>query len=129
MQSRRKIFKIFFSPPSSYKYFVKALHSDIDGNGHVNQAVFIKWCCDAATDAALNGAFQDFKHNMKAYNVEKVEVKYVREGLANEEYVVETWQDEKLLRTAADFVISRRDSTVVFMGRFTYNSALQASNL
>ena len=113
--------------PRAHKYTTKALHSDIDGNGHVNQAVFIRWCSDAEIDAVSKNVYRGFKEDTDIYYIEKIEVKYVREGLVNEQYVVETWQDGKS-PLIIHFVISK-DNDTVFVARFTYGSGSQVSNL
>ena len=105
-------------PPNAYTYSVKALHSDIDDNGHINQAVYIKWCTDASTDAAENGLFHGFSRNMGSYDIEKMEVSYIAEGLVNDEFVVATWQDHISLNMI--HFIMKVKGKLTFAARFTY---------
>ena len=117
----------FSVPPNIYKYNVKALHSDIDYNGHVTQSVYVKWCNDAGTDAAVNGFYFDFQENISNYDIEKMEVSYIGEVLVNDEIVVGTWQEDGNKKKLGFAMSTKRGP--VFAARFTYFSGMIKSNL
>ena len=52
------------------------------------------------------------------YDIEKMEVKYIGEGMLNEEFVVNTWQDKEIPFTI-HFVVTKQGK-VSFVGRFSY---------
>ncbi|WAR05073.1 hypothetical protein MAR_020442, partial [Mya arenaria] len=81
-------------PHEAFKFDLQSAFSDIDHNGHVNQSVYVKWCTDAGTEAALKGHYSGFKGNIGTYPMNTFELKYVGEVLANEPVVISTWQDK-----------------------------------
>lgn len=79
----RKVFKMKALP----------LHSDTDRNNHVNQSVYLRYCCDCATEAALKGVYRRFTSDICWYPVEEISLHHVNESLVNQELIVSTWQD------------------------------------
>ena len=114
-------------PPNVFRYETKALFSDIDFNGHINQSVYVRWCTDAGAEAASKGIYPDFKHDIGVYDIEKMEVKYIGEGMVNEEFVVLTWQDVIIPRTI-HFQVTKQGKPT-FVGRFLYGNGSVYSQL
>ena len=105
-------------PPRVFKYETKALFSDIDFNNHVNQSVYVRWCTDAGAEAASKGFYRDFNQDIGVYDIKEMKVKYIGEGMINDEFLVLTWQDETMPRTI-HFLITKQGRTT-FVGRFSY---------
>jgi len=70
-------------PDDTYKYTVKVLYSDMDFNRHTNQSIYVKFCLDCATDAALNGYYHHFKSDMCLHPVKQASMQYVGESHNN----------------------------------------------
>ena len=113
-------------PSDVFKYETKAMFSDIDFNGHVNQSVYVRWCTDAGAEAATNGFYRDFKQDIGFYDIEKMEVKYIGEGMIDEEFVVMTWQDD-IIPLTIHFIIMKQGKPA-FVGRFSYTKDSLASS-
>ncbi|XP_052805340.1 uncharacterized protein LOC128234841 [Mya arenaria] len=107
-------------PHEAFKFDLQSAFSDIDHNGHVNQSVYVKWCTDAGTEAALKGHYSGFKGNIGTYPMNTFELKYVGEVLANEPVVISTWQD-KDNHLVLHFVISK-ESKVAVVAKFIFLS-------
>ena len=112
--------------PEVFKYETKAMFSDIDFNGHVNQSVFVRWCTDAGAEAASKGFYRDFNQDLGFYDVKKMEVKYIGEGMIDEEFVVMTWQDDVIPFTI-HFQITKQGKPA-FVGRFSYAKVSNSSS-
>lgn len=91
---------------------VLPLHSDTDRNNHVNQSVYFRFCMDCATDAALSGRYRHFTSDMCWYPVLELNVYHVNESHANNELIVNTWQDNDDFRLI--YFIIKRKETVIF---------------
>ena len=105
-------------PPKIFKYETKAMFSDIDFNGHVNQSVYVRWCTDAGAEAAVNGFYRDFNQDIGFYDIEKLEVRYIGEGMIDDEFSVMTWQDDVMPRTL-NFQITKLGKPA-FVAKFSY---------
>ncbi|KAH3705059.1 uncharacterized protein LOC127860371 isoform X4 [Dreissena polymorpha] len=81
-------------PQDAFKFEVFAAFSDMDFNGHVNQSVYVKWCTDAGTEAAIKGHYSGFSGNIGRYPISKFKVKYIGEGFVNDKFEICTWQDK-----------------------------------
>ena len=114
-------------PATAYTYSTRAFASDIDFNGHVNQSIYVKWCSDAGTDAALKGRYSGFTQDLGKYPTKQISVKYIGEGFQGDQFVVNTWLDETD-KNVLHFVITR-DNGVVFVSRFSYFTCGLSSKL
>ncbi|XP_038077627.1 uncharacterized protein LOC119745382 isoform X2 [Patiria miniata] len=66
---------------------------DTDANEHLNQAVFIRFCFDCASGAALEGKLPSFVHDIIFSDAKTVWVRYVREAEVGEELTLSCWED------------------------------------
>lgn len=114
-------------PQSVFQYEVCAYYSDIDQNGHVNQSVYVKWCTDAGTEAAVKGRYQGFTDNIGKYPLDTLEVKYIGEGMVEDNFVVNTWQD-KQSPLVLYFAITK-ENKLTFVGRFKFRSSEYGARL
>jgi len=96
-------------PTEVFRMKAIPLHSDTDRNSHVNQSVYIRYCSDCATEAALSGVYRHFSSDMCWYPLLEMNIYHANESLANEELSVETWQDPEDFRIIF-FVIKRKDT-------------------
>lgn len=107
-------------PADAFAYETQSAYSDIDHNGHVNQSIYVKWCTDAGTEAAINGNYTGFKQNIGKYPLDTFELKYVKEGMVGESFVVYTWQDLDSPLTL-HFVVTRNGNTAT-VAKFKFKS-------
>jgi len=108
-------------PPGAFTFQVKSSFADIDHNGHVNQSIYVKWCTDAGTEAALKGNYSRFADNIGKYPLDIFEVKYIGEGFVGETFVVYTWQDSTV-PLVLYFAITKMEK-ITLVARFKYKSA------
>ncbi|KAL4228366.1 hypothetical protein ACF0H5_011414 [Mactra antiquata] len=108
-------------PDTAFQFKTKCTYADIDFNGHVNQSIYVKWCTDAGTEAALNGHYKNFSHNIGKYPLKSLNLKYIGEGFVDEIFVINTWQDEND-PLILHFGIMKNDK-LTLVAKFTYWSA------
>lgn len=82
-------------PSKAYSFNVRALLSDCDYNNHVNQATYLKWCSDAASEGATSGHFSYFNKHIELYPLKLMKMYYNGEGLVKDELVIYVWECEK----------------------------------
>ena len=114
-------------PENAFQYEVMSSYSDIDHNGHVNQSVYVKWCTDAGTEAALKGLYSGFTGNIGKYTLDSLEIKYIGEGLVDENFVINTWQD-KVSPQVLHFAITKHGKLTI-VAKFTYKTTEVGSRL
>ena len=114
-------------PKHAFAFEVRSSYSDLDFNGHVNQSIFVKWCSDAGSEAAICGYLPDFKTEIGKYPESRIRLKYVGEGMVDQYFVIYAWQDENLPLTI-NFVITR-ERKIIFVAIFSYSSAYTLAKL
>ncbi|WAR05071.1 hypothetical protein MAR_020440 [Mya arenaria] len=107
-------------PLDAYKFEIQAAFSDIDFNGHVNNSIYIKWCTDAGTEAALKGHYSGFSENIGKYPMDVFEIKYLGEGVVSDVFEILTWQDQEN-PFVLHFVFTKNEKVSVVV-RFQYKS-------
>lgn len=90
---------------------------DIDGNGHVNNVVYVRWIQDAAVAhwfAVVHGAARDLR-----WAVVRHEVDYKRPAVRGDTLVVTTWVGAVTAATCERFceVVRRSDAVVIARSR------------
>ncbi|XP_060589769.1 uncharacterized protein LOC132744969 isoform X6 [Ruditapes philippinarum] len=108
-------------PGNAFQYEVTSCYSDIDHNGHVNQSIYVKWCTDAGTEAALKGLYSGFTENIGKYPLDNLEIKYIGEGFVEENFVINTWQD-KVSPLILHFAITKQGELTI-VAKFSYKTA------
>nr|XP_054752122.1 uncharacterized protein LOC129257750 [Lytechinus pictus] len=102
-------------PPVKERSFTcttRALPSDTDSNGHVNQSACYKYCYDAASLAALQGnVFTKFCQDFAYYDVKRISVEYVGEINTGDDVEVLCWEDDSNQCTLC-FILSVRNKVV-----------------
>ncbi|XP_053409275.1 uncharacterized protein LOC123561343 isoform X7 [Mercenaria mercenaria] len=114
-------------PQNAFQYEVHSNYSDIDHNGHVNQSIYVKWCTDAGTEAALKGLYSGFIDNIGKYPLDSLEIKYIGEGMVDEQFAVNTWQDKDSPLVLHFAVTKQKKLTIV--AKFTYKASELGSRL
>lgn len=114
-------------PENVFQYEIVSSFSDIDHNGHVNQSVYVKWCTDVGTEAALKGCYSVFTDNIGKYPLDILEMKYLGEGLVDEVFIISTWQDNAS-PLVLHFTITKLGK-ITFVAQFTYKSSEFGSRL
>ncbi|KAK3087845.1 hypothetical protein FSP39_011420 [Pinctada imbricata] len=79
-------------PQDAYTYKVLVRSSDTDRNRHVNQAMYVKYCMDCATEAAINKYYKNFDSDMCMYTTTKWEIDYIGESGTRDLLEIVTWQ-------------------------------------
>ena len=96
-----------------FSYEIKALMSDCDKNGHVNQTAYVKWCSDVGVLAADLGRYRNFKKDIGMYALKELSVQYIGETLVDETVLVQTWEDTNEEMTV-HFVIKKKDKVIFY---------------
>ena len=96
-----------------FSYEIKALMSDCDKNGHVNQTAYVKWCSDVGVLAAGLGRYRNFKKDIGMYALKELSVQYIGETLVDETVLVQTWEDTNEEMTV-HFVIKKKDKVIFY---------------
>lgn len=115
-------------PPEAFALTTKSNFQDIDFNGHVNQSVYVKWCTDAGTDAALNGHYRGIRHNIGAYPLDNLDIRYLKEGGLQETFVIYTWQDSHSPLTL-HFVVTKSGQPTVIVRFHLKSLSISKSHL
>ncbi|CAH1794138.1 unnamed protein product [Owenia fusiformis] len=89
-----------------YRYETKVRWSDTDRYKHTNQASYIYFCLDAATDASLSNFYENIQGDFCKYHIKKITMGYHGESVANDTVVIETWQMED--KDTVHFQISKK---------------------
>ena len=78
-----------------HKFSMYIVHSDFDGYGHVNQAVYVRLCLDAVTDAFVQKHFIPIPGlSFDDYDVKQVDAMYIGEIAKCEEVIVFVWSSD-----------------------------------
>ena len=80
------------APTAAYRYSLKIPDSAIDGNGHVNNVVYLQWMQDAAVHhfEALGGASLTIQAGA-TWVVRSHKIEYLSPAFAGEQIEVRTW--------------------------------------
>ena len=79
-------------PDDSYLFKLQVRSSDTDKNGHTNQASYVMFCMDCATDAALKKYYRHFDSDMCMYTTTYWEIDYLGESRTGDVLDIYTWQ-------------------------------------
>jgi len=82
-------------PKNHFKMPIEAMKADIDGLGHVNNIVYLKWMIQAALghSAALGFDFEAFKKYGGVFVVRRHEIDYLRSAVLGDQLVMYTWSE------------------------------------
>ena len=83
------------TPTDCFKWCLTTRYSDLDSKLHANQSLYIKSCIDCVTHASKNGKLVPFYGDMIWYPVTYLAINYLVESFANDELVVNMWQDKE----------------------------------
>jgi acyl-CoA thioesterase FadM len=102
-----------------FRFEYKMAPSDTDMNGHVNSAVYIHLCIDAATVGCLEGTwFENLHGDLAVYNCTSMQGVYSKESDMNDVVHVLTWED-KQIKSRLNFDIVKGDSKL-FLASMTF---------
>lgn len=97
--------------PTPHLHRVDAVHGDIDGYGHVNNAVYVRWLDEAAWShsAALGLGPESCIASRKGMAVLRTQVHYLAPAFADDHLEVATWivRNDGRLRVERRFQIRR----------------------
>ena len=93
-------------PEDAFTHPYTVQYSDLDGNMHSNNVVYIRVCIDAASFACKNGNFRIFKDSMYHYDVCETSSYFKKESLAGDTLMTFVWEDEKD-NSVLHFVVKR----------------------
>jgi acyl-CoA thioesterase FadM len=82
------------TPTDCFKWCLTTRYSDLDSKLHANQSLYIKSCIDCVTHVSKNGKLVPFHGDMIWYPVTYLAINYLGESFANDELVVNMWQEE-----------------------------------
>lgn len=105
---------------------VKVFFSDCDDNYHANQAIYLKWCSDVASEAAVKGHFSFFTTHIELYPIEMMEIYYSGEAFVRDILAVKVWEckgDEICLR----FAVEKEKGIIFHMNMTFYDTQLDES--
>ena len=106
---------------NSFSLPILVAPADIDGQGHVNNVVYVRWMQDAAT-AHWEAAAPAELRSRVSWVVTRHEVDYKAPALVGERLVVKTWVGEPSGATWERFIEVRRvdDDRILARGRSVY---------
>jgi len=106
---------------NSFELAITVQPPDIDGQGHVNNVVYVRWMQDAAT-AHWEAVAPEELRSRVSWVVTRHEVDYKAPALVGEQLVVRTWVGEPSGATWERFIEVRRvgDDRVLARGRSVY---------
>ena len=81
-------------PARHFRYSVRVAHSDTDFFGHLNHSHYLRFCMDAAAEAAKAGALNNFTGDMFEYKLSDADLLYQAECHAGDELNIHLWEDE-----------------------------------
>lgn len=119
MKEGRLIISPFECKESSHQYKLIVPWSEMDGNNHTNYFSYVKFCKDAAMDAANTGAYTVITEPKLPYNLMSVRMLYRRECKANDVLTVHTWEDEDDPWTI--YFDIYKDDVSIFQSTFAYH--------
>ncbi|MFI3213765.1 MAG: thioesterase [Eubacteriales bacterium] len=79
----------------------RVFSSDIDGNGHMNNAHYVRWCFDMYETSELN-----------MRKVKSFQIQYVKELLENDEITINRYD--------SGYIVGESDETVYFIGKIAF---------
>ncbi|XP_005109100.1 uncharacterized protein LOC101860848 [Aplysia californica] len=95
--------------------------SDVDHNGHTNQASYVRFCMDAAESVNRRKQLKRFSGDICLYPIMKLSTAYRSETYVGDELSTCLWQDD-LSPFMIHFVLFRED-TIVFSATVTFKNA------
>ena len=104
-------------PDLTHNYDVKVAWTDMDNYKHTNYVSYIRYCQDAALDATHAGFFTRVKGDFLTYNVNKMDISYRGESVANDLLTVHVWENEEN-PFVLHFTITKND-TLIFQNTIT----------
>ena len=76
-----------------YCYQMKAHYCDVDLFGHVNNANYLKYCLEAASDAVKNKFYSKVLKNVYRCHMQDMEQLYIGQCHAGDTIAMETWEN------------------------------------
>ena len=102
----------FLLPTSGvFKHSFIVNFSDLDGNQHMNMAVYLRMCMDSAVIASKTGKLEHFTGELNSYRLRYVNVRYIRECMVGDTLLVMGWEDKSQLDTML-FVVYMNDIVI-----------------
>ncbi|KAI8492998.1 hypothetical protein Bbelb_290020 [Branchiostoma belcheri] len=78
--------------PTMYSCTFRVGESDLDGNGHTNQSVYIRLCSDTAAFSTKAGRYTSLSGDVLKYPVKKIAMPFKREALLGDVLEVQSWE-------------------------------------
>ena len=100
-------------PVRHFRHSVRVAHSDTDSGSHVNQSHYLRFCMDAAAEAAKTGALDHFSGDLFGYKLQDADLLFQAECHAGDELNVYLWEDE-IKRNRLHFQIRKKTRDVLF---------------
>jgi acyl-CoA thioester hydrolase len=82
-------------PKNHFRMPIEVAKTDIDGLGHVNNVVYLKWMIQSAIahSEALGFDFEAFKKHGGVFVVRRHEIDYLRSAIMGDQLVMYTWSE------------------------------------
>ncbi|XP_019619746.1 PREDICTED: uncharacterized protein LOC109466466 [Branchiostoma belcheri] len=78
--------------PPMYSCKFRVGESDIDGNGHTNQSVYVRLCSDTAAFGTKAGRYTSLSGDALKYPVKKIAILFQREASMGDVLEVQSWE-------------------------------------
>eukprot|EP00058_Branchiostoma_floridae_P015538 XP_002601026.1 hypothetical protein BRAFLDRAFT_96938 [Branchiostoma floridae] len=98
------------TPMYSHKFSI--VESDIDGNGHTNQSVFIRLCSDTAVLGTKAGCYPSLSGDVLKYRVKKIAMLFQEESLVGDMLEVQSWEISSK-PVSLEFLVKRGQDCIV----------------
>jgi len=96
-------------PKEAFIFKIKPLHSDCDGNNHINQAIYVRWCSDAGSAAARSGSLKRYTKHIERYRVKSMNAHHLGEAVVGDIVEVCVWESG---RSELTFVVRAGGITI-----------------
>lgn len=101
------------TPPNHFTRTETVRYSDLDHQGHVNHAHYIRFLMDCATEASFSGRLSSFRGDLCSYAVQKVQIEYLGESGFNDELLISLWENLNNT-TYLHFSIEKKGQRIVY---------------
>jgi acyl-CoA thioesterase FadM len=117
--SETKRFTPLEPPSGAFSYQNTLWPSDLDYNGHVNQAMYGRLMIDCAVEASLSGYYKQYKGDFAEFVLNDVNCIYLAELNCGDEVVTKTWEDEVDNKVLYFSMKNAKNNATAFWGRLT----------
>jgi len=108
------VIPVTVTPADAFTYNVKVRWSDTDGYGHTNYISYIRFCEDAAMQAAMEGKLPLYTDTLYDPETKQLQLSYQGESRAGEDLTVHLWQNPDNMHKLYFSLVTAETRTLIF---------------